>query len=218
MLPLPLEDEGQQYKPCCGKIICIGCAYAVRAAGDNRRLCPFCRNPAATSYGEIIESMKERVETGDAVAINELGWYYKRGNYGLRQNHHKAMRLWLRAGELGNARAYCNIGFAYSNGEGVAMDAKKAQYYFELAAMGGDVQARHNLGVLENNADNMDRAVKHWMISAGAGFDESLTAIRDCFLDGHVTKDDFEMALRAHKEAKDEMKSEQREAAAARRK
>ena len=32
---------------------------------------------------------------------------------------------------------------------------------------------------------------------------------------GHATKDDFEKALRTHKDAKDEMKSEQREAAAA---
>jgi hypothetical protein len=32
---------------------------------------------------------------------------------------------------------------------------------------------------------------------------------------GHATKDDFEKALRAHKDSKDEMKSEQREAAAA---
>ena len=32
---------------------------------------------------------------------------------------------------------------------------------------------------------------------------------------GHFTKDDFEKALRAHKEATDEMKSAQRDAAAA---
>ena len=38
------------------------------------------------------------------------------------------------------------------------------------------------------------------------------------FTNGHATKDDFEKALRAHKEAKDQMTSEQRkEAATARR-
>ena len=52
------------------------------------------------------------------------------------------------------------------------------------------------------------------MISAGAGHDDSLTNIRECFLDGEVTKDEFEKALRSHKEAADEMKSAQREAAA----
>ena len=91
----------------------------------------------------------------------------------------------------------------------------KAKYYYELAAMGGSITARHNLGACEKDAGNMDRAVKHWMIAAGAGCDKSLKAIRVCYLDGDATKDDFEKALRAHKEAKDEMKSEQREAAAA---
>ena len=81
--------------------------------------------------------------------------------------------------------------------------------------MGGHVVSRHNLGILEHKAGNLNRAMKHWMISAGARYDFSLKAIRLVFLSGRATKDDFEKALRAHKEANDEMKSDQREAAAA---
>ena len=81
--------------------------------------------------------------------------------------------------------------------------------------MGGCVTSRHNLGIFEANAGNPDRAVKHFMMSAGAGYDESLKEIRQCFMRGEATKDDFEKALRAHKEAIDEMKSDQRETAAA---
>ena len=44
---------------------------------------------------------------------------------------------------------------------------------------------------------------------------DSLEEIRNGYMNGYVTKDDFEKALRAHKEAKDEMKSDQREEAAA---
>ena len=94
------------------------------------------------------------------------------------------------------------------------MDAKKARYYYGLAAMGGHVKARHNLGAIEYDAGNVDRAMKHFMIAAGAGYDLSLDEIRKCFLNCHATKDDFEKALRAHKDAKDEMKSDQRDAAA----
>ena len=57
--------------------------------------------------------------------------------------------------------------------------------------------------------------MKHWMMSAGAGCDDSLKDIRECLLQGHATKDASEKALRAQKEAKDEMRSDQREAAAA---
>ena len=53
------------------------------------------------------------------------------------------------------------------------------------------------------------------MIAAGAGYDTSLKTIRECFMHGHATKDDFEKALRAHKEAEDEMKSDQSYKAAA---
>ena len=159
--------------------------------------------------------MKKRAEGGDAVAIHQLGCAYRDGDMGLRQDDEKAMELWLKAGELGCVAAYYSIGNAYYNGDGVERDLKKAKHYYELAAMGGNAKARHNLGISEMDAGNMDRAVKHFMISAGAGHDGSLDAIRGCFMLGHATKDDFEKALRAHKEAKDEMKSDQREAVAA---
>jgi len=87
------------------------------------------------------------------------------------------MELWLRAGELGHAGAYSNVSRAYLHGgQGVERDQ------MELAAMGGDVWSRHNLGVNEERVGNYDRAVKHWMISAGAGYDDSLKTIRECFI------------------------------------
>lgn len=58
---------------------------------------------------------------------------------------------------------------------------------------------------------NMKRAVKHWMISASCGVDESVTKIRESYQRGYATKAEFEKALRANREAKEEMKSEQRE-------
>ena len=214
MLPLPLDEKEMTYFACCGKSLCNGCVHAHTTA-DNRNLCPFCRTPASTSDEELIERIKKRVEVDDAGALTELGSYYYNGRMGLRQNHKKAMKLCLRAGELGNSKAHCNIGYAYRYGEGVKRDEAKAKYYYELAAIGGIAVPRYNLGNLENRAGNMDRAVKHWMISAAAGHDKSLMGIRECFQNGHATKDDFEKALRAHKNAKDEMWSHQREAAAA---
>jgi hypothetical protein len=214
LMTLPLEYNYQKYQACCGKTICLGC---IRAIGkeDRRGLCPFCRSPEATSEGEVIERMNKRADAGDADAFLLLGGFYDEGKYGLRQSSKKANKLLIRAGELGCASAYNKIGFSYDNGRGVEKDMKKAKYYYELAAMGGNVCARHNLGCMEGRAGNMDRAMTHLMIAAGAGCDASLKKIRECFLDGHATKDDFEKALRAHKEAKDEMKSDQREAAAA---
>ena len=214
LLPMPLDHEGVRYKECCGKVICIGCSY-VNETENNRKICAFCRAPEANSDKDCIERINKRVEANDAGAMCQLGLFYDRGERGLRQNYKKANKLFHRAGELGNTTSQYNIGISYLRGEGVEKDLKKAKYYWELAAIGGIAMARHNLGCSEWRAGNMNRALKHWMISAAAGYDNSLNAIRGCFLDGHATKDDFENALRAHKEASDEMKSEQREAAAA---
>ena len=67
------------------------------------------------------------------------------------------------------AESYYNIGYAYYHGEGVERDIEKAKHYWELAAIGGDADARYNLGILEENAGNMNRALKHYMIAVGCG-------------------------------------------------
>ena len=226
LLPLPTNGGiDHQYQACCGQLLCMGCMHEVfkRACPlldesltcPEDCFCPFCRAPANLSVAHQIERIMKRVEAGDdGGAMGVVGDYYRYGKKGFPKDFGKAMELYIRSGKLGNASANGVVAELYDNGEGVEKDKKKAKYYYELAAIGGDVCARHNLGIYEYNAGNMNRAVKHWMIAAAAGSDKSLTNIRRCFMDGHATKDDFEKALRSHKEAKDEVKSDQREAAA----
>ena len=95
------------------------------------------------------------------------------------------------------------------------MDEKKAQYYLELAATRGDAEARYNLGIFEKRAGNLDRALKHFMIGVVMGNTDSLSAFRHLFKVGRATKDDYAKALRAHQSYLDEIKSDQRDEAAA---
>ena len=211
LLTIPILAERSKYQACCGKLICYGCMYADREA-NNRDICPFCRTPPATSDGELIERYKKLVKNNNAVAMFQLGCYYRDGSKGLPQDREQAIQLLLRAGELGYARAYYMIAIAYFEGGGMfEQDKKKATYYWEIAAMTGDVQSRHQLGFLEYQAGNINRMTKHWIIAAGAGCDTSLDNVRRGFMVGHATKDDFEKALRTHKEAVDEMNSDQRD-------
>jgi hypothetical protein len=46
---------------------------------------------------------------------------------------------------------------------------KKAKFHVEAAAMAGDEVARCNLGIVEGNSRNMERAIKHFTIAASAG-------------------------------------------------
>ena len=226
MLTLPTLNTGYKYKMCCGKLICSGCTHAVGKRDGGVGLCPFCRTPTPASE-ELLKQIRKRIEAGDAHAMYDLGCFYFNGLHGLPQDYAKALELWHRAAELGNALAYHNIGSAYYEGNGVERDEKKALHYWELAAMGGDTNARHNLGaiefntgnmdlgVLEKRAENMDRALKHHMIAAGSGYSRSLENIKLMYKDGYATKDDYAKALRVYQANPIEIKSPQRDEAAA---
>ena len=207
-------NTGNRYMSCCGKTICAGCYHAGAMVGVDQ-LCPFCRVPSPTSDEEIIKRTMERVEVGDAQAMYQLGCCYADGVYGLPQDYAKALELYHRAGELGSALALNNIGTAYNLGEGVERDVKKAMHYFGLAAIKGDAVARNNLGWLEVQAGNTERALKHFTIAVGSGYDTSLKGIQFLFMSGHATKDDYTKALRAYQAYLAEIKSDQREKAAA---
>ena len=67
----------------------------------------------------------------------------------------------------------------------------------------------------ENNEANMARALQHYMIAVEFGEHKSLNKIRELYMDGHATKDDYAKALRSHQEYIDSIKSDQRDRAAA---
>ena len=216
MLLLPSLDTGSRYRSCCGKIVCSGCIHAVEIRDGGVGLCPFCRTPTPTTDEEMIEQYKKRIETGDAEAMYGLGIYYDDGLCGLPQDYSKALELWHRAAKLGNTKSYYTIGIAYDLGNGVERDEKKANHYWELAAMGGHVTSRHNLGCFEACTRNMDsRALKHFMIAAGAGYNSSLKNIKHAFMSGVATKDEYLKALRVYQAYLNEIKSPQRDEAAA---
>ena len=217
-LLMPLLRTGRRYMTCCGKFICSGCIYAPVYDNEGNEVdgnCPFCRTPNPAIDEEIVERVKKQMETGNANAIYNFGNYYFKGARGFPQDITKALELWHRAAELGHSRAYYNIGITYQYGEGAELDKKKAVYYYELAAMGGNVDARHNLGMIEGKAGNHDRVLRHLMIAVKSGGNDSLEAIRDMITNGHATKDDYTAALRAYQEYLDEIKSDQRDKAAA---
>ena len=131
----------------------------------------------------------------------------------MSQDIAKANALYLRAGELGCAEGYWNLGVSCDNGDGVEMDKKKAKHYWELAAMNGSIHARHNLGCMEGFAGNHNRSKKHFILSASAGYKNSLDWVRASFMEGSVTKDEYANTLRAYQQRHDEMKSDDRDRA-----
>ena len=136
--------------------------------GKNGELCAYCRTLYVTNEEEV-ERLKKLMEKGNADAFEHLAGYYEDGSRGMPQDMAKANELYLKAGELGSAQAYYNLGVVYGTEYGVEIDEKKAKHYYELAAMNGHVIAKHILGCIEYNAGNYQRAYKHFIISASAG-------------------------------------------------
>ena len=202
--PLPFDNGLSLFETCCGKNICLRCMSAMdETGGKNKDLCPFCRTPSANSAEEEVGRTKKLADADNARAVNMLAGYYAQGILDLPHDWTRANELYQKAGELGHAEAYFNLGNSYRVGRGVRIDMKKATEYFELAAINGCVSARHNLGYAELLAGNEHRAMKHYIIAASAGNKPSLNVVKKGFMNGVVTKEEYEQALRGYQKCHD---------------
>ena len=222
-LPLPINLKELSFKTCCGNVICNGCTNAmideaVRRGKKNVEeaiICAFCRTPVETSDEEAIRRMNNLIGSSNGDAINAFGGRYAYGTHDVQQDITKANELYLRAGELGCAQGYNNLAQSYGNGRGVNIDKKKGKYYFELAAMNGDVDARVRLFGIEGKAGNRDRAMKHILMAARAGDNEALEKVKEGFMRGIFSKEEYGISLRAYHKRTEEAKSVEREKAIA---
>ena len=81
--------------------------------------------------------------------------------------------------------------------------------------MRGNMNARSNLGSMEADLGNFDRALKHLMIAVRGGWSDSLGITKQMYSKGHATKDDYTKALQLYQTYLGEIKSNQRDEAAA---
>jgi len=217
MLPMPHASSGcgvtMVYMPCCGKMLCHGCLSAAAKEienGNMKEWCAFCRLPLPNTNKELMKRIKKRLKLNDALAFLDLGMQYRDGYMGLPQNMNKALELWNRSAELGSCNAHACLATAYYHGESVEEDKEKGIQHWMLAAIGGHEHARHNLGIMEGNKGNISQAMKHFMIAARCGYDDSLKKIGEGYKAGYFTKEEYAATLRAYQVSIDEMKSDER--------
>jgi len=210
-LPMPLDLSKSVMMMCCSKLICGGCYYANKIREIQGRIehkCPFCRKPTVATDEECDKQNMRRVEANDPVALRREGVVqYHKGDY------IKEFEYYTKATELGDVEAHYKLACMYNYEHGVEKDMGKKICHLEEAIIGGHPAARYNLGVFEFQTGNSERAVKHWIIAASQGDDQSIKLLLKKFRRGIVSKDDLAAALRAHKAAVDATKSPQREAA-----
>ncbi|EJK77020.1 hypothetical protein THAOC_01177, partial [Thalassiosira oceanica] len=211
-LPIPLPmDRHTIFKACCMKRICDGCAIAAKKKG--MKDCPFCRTPMPDNDADLLAMIRARVKKKDPEAMIHLGEKHWVGGQGLQKDRRRAVELFTEAAELGSIKALFNLGISYENGDGVEQDEAKAAQLYGKAAMQGSVHARHNLGCCEVRKRNNDRAVRHLLISAKMGGEDSVEMIKRAFMAGVATKEQYAEALKGYQDAVEEMKSHDRDEA-----
>lgn len=158
------------------------------------------------------------MEADDAKAFWSLGNIYVEGGWGLRRDAEKGLELWLRAVELGEIHAHNSIADILLNDEFIPKDPARAVHHYQQGSIGGDESSRHNLAIIEGKNGNFVGAMRHFIIAAGTGSEQSLDAVKKAFVEGLAPKALYELALRVHHKYLDEVRSDQREKASARKK
>ena len=208
--PLPLDGNQFTFTACCCKLICLGCSYAHQQRELQQKLelkCAFCRQALPDTDEQLYELLMKRIEVNDPTA------FWAMGNRREREGDYiGAFEYLSKAAKLGNMNAHYEISLLYQKGQGVEVDLKKECYHLEEAAIGGHGDARHNLGHRELQSLRFDRAMKHFIIAAKLGVDESLGMLKESSEVGLVRNEDLAAAHRAHKAAVDATKTPQREA------
>jgi TPR repeat protein len=157
---------------------------------------------------ESIKQVMKRIKKhNDPVAMTQMGKasFIEKGDSG------KALEYWTKASGMGDVDAHFDLATLYYYGKGVEKDAKKAVYYLEQAAIGGHPQARYVLAIHEMENGRVERAAKHYIIAANLGLEPSLKYLKDLFVQGVVSKEDYGAALRGYQAALNETKSAERE-------
>ena len=209
MVPLPLDIQKSSMQSCCSKVVCCGCDYANKKREEEMRLvqsCPFCRKALPRTKEEGDKLRMKRIEANDPFAICQLGVeQFEKGD------NKRAFEYWTKAAKLGDADAHCRLALLYQLGE--RFEKGNEIHHLEEATIGGHPTARYMLACCEHNNGNIRRAVKHWIIAASQGDEDSIKELMDMFKIGFLEKDVLAATLRAQKAAVEATKSPQRQAA-----
>ena len=230
LVPLSRLNSEVLYKACCGKEICLACYMENEASIKKQNeeenggkkvvfTCAFCREPepARDDGGrEYLHQIQSRCLKNDPIAFAHMGEIYQGGARETPKDNLKALDCWIKAVELGSPHACTYIGINYDEGNGVAVDKKRAALFARTGALRGEIVARHNIGISEYKSANHEIGIRHWKISAEAGHQPSLDVLRDIYNDKEpgnefISKEYLDSAYRSGHEAQMEIKSEERE-------
>ncbi|ANK90109.1 MULTISPECIES: peptidoglycan-binding protein [Rhizobium] len=144
---MPLDGEGAAtFAP-------AGSSVATQETSSFTANSPIAAAPgpqAAITIPESVQpkSLADAAQSGDALALFEIGARYSDGRNGMTVDQKQAAGWYQLAADKGFAPAQYRLGSMYEKGNGVERDIAKAKGFYEQAANQGNASAMHNLAVL----------------------------------------------------------------------
>ena len=209
-------------------MICCGCDLQHRMKNEKRaaergqtpvpqttpHTCAFCRTAVPLSKEKALAQLCKRAELKDSVALHNMAMEYGFGGHlGLPADQAKCIELLRESAGLGFTVSQYQLGSFHCTGRlGLEHNEEEAAKYWEEAAEGGHIVARHNLGCKEHD-ENGDfvAAMRHWRLSAAGGYRNSMHSLIACFEEGSLYHGDLAETVQAFYIARAEMTSEDRD-------
>ena len=210
---LPIHTVLQMHKTCCGKTICAGCQLQHQRKNGYRHTCAFCGEPTPKSDEEELARLRKRVELEDGTALLNLALAHGYGDHGLPKDQAKCIELLRESADLGCTINQYELGIFHHDGRmGLEQNKEEAFKYWEKAAEGGHILARHNLGYMKYANGDHVVAMRHCRLSASGGYRHSMDNLMIYFERGLLHHEDLANTLQAMYAARAERESKGRDA------
>ena len=141
-------------------------------------------------------SMFEKGATaGNAYAQASLGWIYREGYGGTRQDYNEAVRWYQQSANQGYANAMATMGWFYREGLGLPQDYVQSLNWYRKAAEAGDANAMSSLGWAYQNGlgtpQNYAEAKVWYEKAANIGDSYSMASLAWLYDVGNGVKQDY---------------------------
>ena len=134
-----------------------------------------------------------------ALSLSAQDTYEQAKKYYNNKEYDKAVPMFQRLAQGGDARAQYNLGYCYEKGQGVAKDYTQAVYWYRKSAELGNADAQYNLGLCYDNGrgvvQDYTQAVYWYRKSAEQGYARAQNDLGVCYEKGQGVAQDYTQAV-----------------------
>ena len=149
-------------------------------------------------FFELYEDVLKLAEDGDIFAQNELADMYLYG-HGIEEDEEEGVKWLKKSADAGHWRSIMDLADRYSDGVGVLQDELKAIDLYKKVYELGLGEAANRIGLIYDNQNNSEEAVKWFRKGFDKGHDWSGCNLADYYSDGIGVPQDKQKALELYK-------------------